>query len=135
MVTGILNETKAFSLFNWYVSVCTSSSVVALSRNGFNELFFRNFWNGLLESIMVFDKLEPKLLKTLLKALAISVGFVISLPFTLTMFGWTLLLDFTVISYRIPFHIKAVLLPFLSKSNLKYSFLHLLKRSHYFSIF
>ena len=135
MVTGILNETKAFSLFNWYVSVCTSSSVVALSRNGFNELFFRNFWNGLLESIMVFDKLEPKLLKTLLKALAISVGFVISLPFTLTMFGWTLLLDFTVISYRIPFHIKVVLLPFLSKSNLKYSFLHLLKRLHYFSIF
>ena len=87
MVTGILNEPKAFSLFNWSVSVCTSSSLVALSRNGFNELFFRNFWNGLLESRMVFDKLEPILLKTLLKALAISVGFVVSLPFTLTMFG------------------------------------------------
>ena len=125
MVTGILNEPKAFSLFNWYVSVCTSSSVVALSRNGFNELFFRNFWNGLLESIMVFDKLEPKLLKTLLKALAISVGFVISLPFTLTMFRWTLLLDFSVKSCRIPFHIKVVLLRFLTINNLKYSFLYL----------
>ena len=61
----------------------------------------------------------------MLKTLAISVGFVISLPFTLTMFRWTLLLDFSVKSCRIPFHIKVVLLRFLTINNLKYSFLYL----------
>ena len=57
--------------------------------------------------------------------MVISVGFVISLPFTLTMFRWTLLLDFSVKSCRILFHIKVVLLRFLTINNLKYSFLYL----------
>ena len=68
------------------MSLCTSSSLVALSRNEFNELSLRKFLNGLLESRMVFDKLGPIFIKKLLKALAIFVGFVISLPFNLTMF-------------------------------------------------
>ena len=85
----------------------------------------RKFLNGLFESRMVFDKLGPIFTKKLLRTLAISVGFVISLPFTLIMFGSTLLLDFSVTSCRIPFHIKVVLLRFLSKNNLKYSFLDL----------
>ena len=59
MVTGILNGPKAFPLFNWHMSLCTSSSLVALSRNEFNELSLRKFLNGLLESRMVFDKLGP----------------------------------------------------------------------------
>ena len=134
---------RVFSHFwtgvTWVVFIdLTKNTLLQLPINDKAQWSWQNInivLKSLLESIMVFDKLEPKLLKTLLKALAISVGFVISLPFTLTMFGWTLLLDFTVISYRIPFHIKVVLLPFLSKSNLKYSFLHLLKRLHYFSIF
>ena len=105
MVTGILNGPKAFPLFNLDLSLCTSYSLLGLSRNEFNELFLRKLLNGLLESRMVFDKLGPIFIKKLLKALAITVGFVISLPLTLTMFGRTLLLDFIVISCRIPFHI------------------------------
>ena len=89
------------------------------------RMFLRMFLKGLLESGMVFDKLGPTFIKKLLKAFSISIGFVISLSFTLTMFGWILLLDFNVISYRIPFDIKVVLLRFLSKNNLKYSFLDL----------
>ena len=53
IVTGILNGPKAFPLFNWDISLCTSSSLVALSRNEFNELFLKRFLNGLLESRMV----------------------------------------------------------------------------------
>ena len=67
------------------MSLHTSSSLVALSRNEFNEKFLRKFLYGLLESRMVFDKLGPIFVK--LKALAISVGFAIYLPFTLIMFG------------------------------------------------
>ena len=78
MVTGILNGPKAFPLFNSDMSLCTSSSLVALSRNEFNELFLRKFLHDLLESRMVFDKLGPIFIKKLLKILAISVGFVIS---------------------------------------------------------
>ena len=33
MVTGIINGPKAFPLFNWEMSLCTSSSLVALCRN------------------------------------------------------------------------------------------------------
>ena len=36
MTTGILNGPKASSLLNWDMSLCTSSSLVALSRNEFN---------------------------------------------------------------------------------------------------
>ena len=39
VVSGILNGPKAFPLFNWDMSLCVSSSLVALSRNEFNELF------------------------------------------------------------------------------------------------
>ena len=81
MVTGILNGPKAFPLLNSDMSLCTSSSLVALSRNEFNELFLRKFLKGLLESRMVFDKLGPIFIKKLLKAFAISVGFVILYPF------------------------------------------------------
>ena len=56
IVTGILNGPKAFPLFNWDISLCTSSSLVGLSRNEFSELFFRKFLNGLLESGIIFDK-------------------------------------------------------------------------------
>ena len=63
MVTGILHGPKAFPLFNWDISLCTSSSLVALRRNEFNELFLRKFLNGLLESRMVFDKLGPIFIK------------------------------------------------------------------------
>ena len=125
IVTGILSVPKAFLLFNWDISLCASSSLVGFSRNKFNELFLRTLLNGLRESGMVFDRLGSMSIKKLLKTLAISVGFVISLPFTLTMSGWTLLLDFRVISCPIPFHLKVVLLRFFSKHNLKYSFLDL----------
>ena len=59
IVTGIINRPKAFPLFNWDISLFTSSSQVALSKNEFNELLLRKFLNGLLESRMVFDKLGP----------------------------------------------------------------------------
>ena len=59
IVTGIINRPKAFPLFNWDMSLFTSSSQVALSKNEFNELLLRKFLNGLLESRMVFDKLGP----------------------------------------------------------------------------
>ena len=81
------------------MNLCTSSSLVALGRNEFNEVFLRKFLNDLLDSRMVFDKLGPIFIQKLLKALAISVGFMISLPFTLTMLGRTLLLDFSVIRW------------------------------------
>ena len=41
-MTGILNGhdgPKTFPLFNWDIGLCTSSSLVGLSRNEFNELF------------------------------------------------------------------------------------------------
>ena len=98
------------------MNLCTSSSLVALGRNEFNEIFLRKFLNDLLDSRMVFDKLGPIFIQKLLKALAISVGFMISLPFTLTMLGRTLLLDFSVIRwFYYDFYQK----------NLKYSFLGL----------
>ena len=79
-----------------------------------------NYWirNG-------FWQIRTKSYKKLMKALAISVGFVIFFLFTLTMFEWTLLLDFSIISCGITFHIKVVLLQFLSKIILKYSYLDL----------
>ena len=129
IVTGILNKPKAFPLLSWDTSyICTSSSLVGLSKNEFNEIFLRKFLNALLESGIVFHRLGSLSMKYLLKALAMCVGFVISLPFTLTMFGWTLLLDFSVISCRILFHIKdikVIFLRFLPKHYLKYSFLDL----------
>ena len=112
----IFNGPKAFPLFNWDMNLCTSSWLVALGRNEFNEVFLRKFLNDLLDSRMVFDKLGPIFIQKLLKALAISVGFMISLPFTLTMLGRTLLLDFSVIRwFYYDFYQK----------NLKYSFLGL----------
>ena len=105
----IFNGPKAFPLFNWDMNLCTSSSLVALGRNEFNELFLRKFLNDLLESRMVFYKLAPIFIQKLLKALAISVGFMISLPFTFTMLGWTLLLDFSVIRwFYYDFYQKAI---------------------------
>ena len=59
-------------------------------------------------SRMVFDKLGPPFIKKLLKSLAIFLRFLISLTFTLTMFGWILLLNFSVISCRIPSHNKFI---------------------------
>ena len=53
IVTGILNGPKAFPLLNWDMSLCTSSSLVALSRNEFDELFLIKFLNGSLKSRMV----------------------------------------------------------------------------------
>ena len=67
VVTEILNGPKAFPLFNWDMSLCTPSSLVALSRNEFNELFLRKFLNGLLESRMVFNKLGPILIKKIVE--------------------------------------------------------------------
>ena len=58
-----------------------------MSRNKFNALCLRKLLNALLESGMVFDRLGSMFITKFLKAFAISVGFVISLPFTLTMFG------------------------------------------------
>lgn len=98
---------------------------VGLNINGLNELFSKNCFNGMIESGILFDRLRPMPIKRFLKALVISVEFVISLSFILTMFGSTLILDFHVRSYLILFHIKVVLLRFLSKSLLKYSFLNL----------
>ena len=87
IVTGILNRPKAFRIFDWDISLCTSPPVVGLSRNELNELFLRKFLNGLVESGMVFDRLGAISTKKLLKALAMSAGFVISFPFNLTMVG------------------------------------------------
>ena len=53
IVTGILNGPKAFHLLNWDMSLCTLSSLVALSRNEFDELFLIKFLNGSLKSRMV----------------------------------------------------------------------------------
>ena len=87
IVTAILNGPEAFTLLKWDISLYTSSSVVGLNRNKFNEQFLTKFLNGLLESEVVFDRLGPMSTKELLKAVAISVVFVMPLPFTLRMFG------------------------------------------------
>ena len=87
IVTAILNGPEAFTLLKWDISLYTSSSVVGLNRNKFNEQFLTRFLNGLLESEVVFDRLGPMSTKELLKAVAISVVFVMPLPFTLRMFG------------------------------------------------
>ena len=58
-LTGMLNGPKAFPLFNLRYEFMYLSSLVALSRNEFNELFLRNFLNDLLELRMVFEKLGP----------------------------------------------------------------------------
>ena len=47
MVTGILNRPKAFALFNWDMSLCTSSSVVALSSyfwESFQKVYMNQEW-------------------------------------------------------------------------------------------
>lgn len=84
VVTWMLNEPKSFPLCSWDVSLCTSSSLVRLSKNELRELFPRKILDSLFEPETVYDKLEPISIKKL-KALAISV-IVISLPFTLIMF-------------------------------------------------
>ena len=43
IVTVILNGTKPFPLFNRDISLCTSCSLVVLSRREFNELFLTKF--------------------------------------------------------------------------------------------
>ena len=53
IVTGILNGPKAFPLLNWDMSLCTLSSLVALSRNEFDVLFLIKFLNDSLKSRMV----------------------------------------------------------------------------------
>ena len=53
IVTGILNGPKAFPSLNWDMSLCTLSSLVALRRNEFDELFLIKFSNGSLKSRMV----------------------------------------------------------------------------------
>ena len=45
----IFNGPKAFPLFNWDMNLCTSSWLVALGRNEFNELFLRKFLNDLFD--------------------------------------------------------------------------------------
>lgn len=63
IITGTSNGPKAFLLFNWDTSLCIPSSLDGLSRSVFNEIYFREPLNGLLESATVFDRLGPMSIK------------------------------------------------------------------------
>ena len=43
ILTGLLNRSNVFPIFNCDIKLCASSSVVGFSRNEFNELFLRKF--------------------------------------------------------------------------------------------
>ena len=91
IITGIPNEPKAFPLFNWDNDEILYSNEVYLlhlcrlvwvEMNSIN--CFWDFWMVYLnQECYLTDKDQCN---KLLKALAMSEGLVISLPFTLTMF-------------------------------------------------
>ena len=69
IVTGIIVQPRAFQLFNWGISLRTSSWVTSLGTNEFNEELLRKILNCFLDLIMVLDKLGPIFVYKLLKAL------------------------------------------------------------------
>ena len=68
---------------------------------------------------MVSGRLGPIFVKTMLKALAMILRFVKSLPFAVVILDCLLFLFFNVILCRIPFQRKGVSFLFLPKQGLK----------------
>ena len=108
---------RAFWSFNWGI-ICfrTSSWITGFSTNKFNKELKRKLLTFFLDWGMVLDQLGPTYVKTLLKALAMFLGFVKSFPITIFILGCPLLsLYFNVIRCRILFQSKDVSFLFFQK--------------------